>query len=226
MSLGSVESQYLVGSASPFGHSISSHSGGRGTHWYLGASPSRRSVQRIKDKVGAVLVPSNKGAWPEVRDQLNRLLRGWSNYFGYGTRLQAYRAVDNHVYDHVRHFLAQAAQGAGPRHADTSHANSCSGSLAFWRLRRVHLGPRRGPSRRSQSESRMREIRTSGSMSGNDGLGPFFRNRFADVVGIVSCIGDDDLGGRALEQCSSLRGIAFLASREDEAHGASQSTHC
>jgi len=65
-----------------------------------------------------VLVPSNKGAWPEVRDQLNRLLRGWSNYFGYGTRLQAYRAVDNHVYDHVRHFLAKRhkVQSRGSRH--------------------------------------------------------------------------------------------------------------
>ena len=26
-------------------------------------------------------------------------------YFGYGTRLPAYRAVDNHVYDRVRAFL-------------------------------------------------------------------------------------------------------------------------
>ena len=29
----------------------------------------------------------NTSAWPEVRDRLNRLLRGWSAYFGYGTRL-------------------------------------------------------------------------------------------------------------------------------------------
>ena len=29
--------------------------------------------------------PGNQGAWPEVRDHLNRILRGWSNYFGYGT---------------------------------------------------------------------------------------------------------------------------------------------
>jgi hypothetical protein len=28
-----------------------------------------------------------------VRNRLNRLLLGWSTYFGYGTRLQAYRAV-------------------------------------------------------------------------------------------------------------------------------------
>lgn len=41
-----------------------------------GASPSRKSVQRLKDKVGEILVPGNTGAWTEVRDRLNRLLRG------------------------------------------------------------------------------------------------------------------------------------------------------
>ena len=44
------------------------------------------------------------GAWHEVRDRLNRLVGGWAAYFGYGTRLMACRAVDNHVYDRVRHF--------------------------------------------------------------------------------------------------------------------------
>jgi RNA-directed DNA polymerase len=43
---------------------------------YLGASPSAKSVQRLKDKLGSILVPGNKGAWPEVRDSLTRLLRG------------------------------------------------------------------------------------------------------------------------------------------------------
>jgi len=40
--------------------------------------------------------------WPEVRDQLNRILRGWSNYFSYGTTISANRAVDNYVYERVR----------------------------------------------------------------------------------------------------------------------------
>src|SRR6188768_3225495 len=45
-----------------------------GGRWYLGASPSKKSVRRIKTKVGELLTPGNKGAWPEVRTRLNRLL--------------------------------------------------------------------------------------------------------------------------------------------------------
>ena len=44
-----------------------------GGRWYLGASPSKKSVRRIKTKVGELLTPGNKGAWPEVRTRLNRL---------------------------------------------------------------------------------------------------------------------------------------------------------
>ena len=57
------------------------------------------------------------------------MLRGWSGYFGYGTRLQAYRAVDAHVYGRVRNFLVKRhkVQGRGTR---TSRTISCSGSSA------------------------------------------------------------------------------------------------
>ena len=55
----------------------------KGGRWYLGASPSKKSVQRIKTKIGVLLTPGNKGAWPEVRMRLNRLLGGWSAYFSY-----------------------------------------------------------------------------------------------------------------------------------------------
>ncbi len=72
---------------------------------YLGASPSKKSVSRLRQKVGDVLVPHNVAPWTEVRDRLNSILRGWSNYFGYGTRLVAYRAVDQYVYERVRNFL-------------------------------------------------------------------------------------------------------------------------
>jgi RNA-directed DNA polymerase len=109
-------------------------------HWYLGASPSKKSVQRIKNKVGEMLKAGDKSAWPMVRARLNRLLTGWSAYFGYGTRLQAYRAIDHHVYDRVRHFLVQRhkVQGRGTRRFSR---DAVYGELGVLLLRRIHLGP-------------------------------------------------------------------------------------
>ena len=74
---------------------------------YLGASPSKISVSRLKQKVGALLRPSEKGAWPDVRNRLNALLRGWCTYFCYGTTMIAYRAVERNVYNRVRRFLVE-----------------------------------------------------------------------------------------------------------------------
>src|ERR1700758_1323263 len=74
-------------------------------HRYLGAAPSDKSVRRLTAKVGELLVPGNHDPWEKVRDRLNAMLRGWSGYFSYGTRLMAYRAVDNYVGEAVRHFL-------------------------------------------------------------------------------------------------------------------------
>ena len=81
--------------------------------WYLSASPSKKSVQRFKTKVGNLLMPGNNDPWPEVRDTLNRSLRGWSNYFGYGTCRSAFRGVDRYVYERVRDFLARRHKVAG-----------------------------------------------------------------------------------------------------------------
>jgi RNA-directed DNA polymerase len=106
---------------------------------YMGASPSKKSVARLRAKVNAVLIPGNKGTWAEVRDRLNRILRGWSNYYNYGTRRQAYRAADNHTAERVRHFLRQR------RHVPTRGTRLLAnevifGSLGVLRLRDVHLG--------------------------------------------------------------------------------------
>src|SRR4051812_28421609 len=109
-------------------------------HWYLGASPSKKSVQRIKTKVGDIPVSGNKEPWPKVCHRLNRLLLGWSAYFGYGTRMPAYRAVDNHVDDRARAFLRKRhkVQGRGTRRFSDDQV---FGALGVLRLRRVHLGP-------------------------------------------------------------------------------------
>jgi RNA-directed DNA polymerase len=108
---------------------------------YLGAAPSKKSVARLRQKVNEVLVPSNTGTWPDVRDRLNQILRGWSSYFSYGTRLMAYRAVDNHVASRVRHFLRRRRQL--PSRGTRVLANEVIfGPLGVLRMRRVHLGAR------------------------------------------------------------------------------------
>ena len=42
------------------GYTVSPQRYGKDGHWYLGASPSRKSVQRIKTKIGDLLASSNK----------------------------------------------------------------------------------------------------------------------------------------------------------------------
>jgi RNA-directed DNA polymerase len=122
------------------GYTFGSHCYRKDGHWYLGASPSQKSVLRLKAKVDDILVPGNMGAWPDVRDRLNRLLRGWAAYFDHGTRLMAYRAVDNHVYDRVRNFLARRHQ-VPSRGTRRFPREVVFGELGVLRLRRLHLGP-------------------------------------------------------------------------------------
>src|SRR6201998_2224169 len=76
------------------GYSFGPHRYKANGKWYLSASPSKKSVQRLKTKVGNLLVAGNNDPWPEVRDTLNRFLLGWSNYFCHGTRRSAFRSVD------------------------------------------------------------------------------------------------------------------------------------
>jgi RNA-directed DNA polymerase len=107
---------------------------------YLGASPSKKSVRRLTTKVGELLAPGNQDPWPKVRNRLNAILRGWSAYFSHGTRLMAYRAVDNHVYDAVRHFLSRRHK-VRSRGTRSFPAAEIFGTYGVLRLRRVHLGP-------------------------------------------------------------------------------------
>jgi RNA-directed DNA polymerase len=109
-------------------------------HWYLGAAPAEKAVQRVKGRIRQILRPGNQASWAEVKTDLNRVLRGWATYFSYGTRLMAYRAVDRYVDDRVRHFL-------GRRHKVPTRGTrrfpgvAVFGELGVFQLRRLHLGP-------------------------------------------------------------------------------------
>jgi RNA-directed DNA polymerase len=122
------------------GYSFGPHRMRTNGHEYLGASPSKKSVSKLRQKVGDLLVRQNVAPWTEVRDRLNRMLRGWSNYFGYGTRLMAYRAVDWYVYNGVRSFLRRRHKV--PSRGRTLYSDAVVfGTLGVLRLRDVHIGP-------------------------------------------------------------------------------------
>ena len=122
------------------GYSFGPHRMRTNGYEYLGASPSKKSVSKLRQKVGDLLVRQNVAPWTEVRDRLNRVLRGWSNYFGYGTRLMAYRTVDWYVYNGVRSFLRRRHKV--PSSGRTLYSDAVVfGTLGVLRLRDVHLGP-------------------------------------------------------------------------------------
>jgi RNA-directed DNA polymerase len=120
------------------GYSFGPHHHKANGKWYLGASPSKKSVQRLKTKVHDLLVPTNLAPWVEVRDTLNRSLRGWSNYFCYGTRGGAFRSIDHYVTERVRAFLARRhkVQGRGNRRFTFGVIHGDRGVLGLERLPR------------------------------------------------------------------------------------------
>jgi RNA-directed DNA polymerase len=118
------------------GYSFGPHCHRQQGRWFTGASPSKKSVQRLKDKLGAILVPGNKGPWDGVRGTVNRLLRGWCGYFSPGTHYVTDRAIEEHLYDRVRNFLVQRhkmpSRSIGPFRKD-----AVFGDLGMPRLRHL-----------------------------------------------------------------------------------------
>jgi RNA-directed DNA polymerase len=123
------------------GYSFGPHHFGANGKWYLGASPSKKSVQRFKTTVRKLLVPGNHDPWPEVGDRLNRSLHGWFGYFSYGTYRRVHRGVDRYVYERVRDFLVRRHKVAG-RGTRRFSTDIVYGELALLRLERL---PRNAP---------------------------------------------------------------------------------
>ncbi|HEV2224951.1 MAG TPA: group II intron reverse transcriptase/maturase [Candidatus Acidoferrales bacterium] len=123
------------------GYSFGPHYSGRTGREYIGCSPSKKSVQRIKEKVGDMLQPRNVTPWEETRDRLNQTLSGWKAYFGLGSTSKPYEVIDEHVEERVRHFLRRRhkVQTQGTREFSMQRI---FGELGVFRLR--------GPMRRRQ----------------------------------------------------------------------------
>jgi RNA-directed DNA polymerase len=117
------------------GYTYGPDRGRKDGRWYLSAKPSKKSVRRVKEAVRNVLWPGNQDPWPEVASRLNRILRGWANYFSYGTTLRGYRTVDRYVEVSVREFLKRRHKVRYGRGTRQFPGERIFGALGIQRLR-------------------------------------------------------------------------------------------
>src|SRR5437899_776956 len=104
---------------------------------YLAASPSKKSIQRLKKGVYEMLRPCKTAGWEQVCDRLNAKLRGWQTYFSYGSLSKAYRIVDSYVYNCVRHFLRRRHKATNSRGTRQFSAAVVYGERGVHRLQRA-----------------------------------------------------------------------------------------
>lgn len=86
-----------------FGLMVSRKTGVR----YLGVTPSKKRVKRIRQSLRAVLRPGNQSQIGDVVAEVNRRLVGWANYFSVGTTSRVYRAMDEYTGMLLRRFLVR-----------------------------------------------------------------------------------------------------------------------
>ena len=77
-------------------------------HAYLGLRPSKKKVQALFARISGMTSRRTLLLDGQVMTVgLNRVLRGWSNYFSLGSVSKAYRAVDAHVTSRLRRWLCE-----------------------------------------------------------------------------------------------------------------------
>ncbi len=84
----------------------------QGRDWrYLNPCPSRKSMQRERDKLREMTGPALCFMpIPALVDQINEHLRGWSNYFGMGYPRTAFRQINGYVQERLARHLQRRSQ--------------------------------------------------------------------------------------------------------------------
>jgi len=93
-----------------FGRCYSSKTG----RAYLGTQPSRKAIRKLCESVSEAT--DRKKTWlapQEIVSRLNRMLRGWANYFQLGPVSKAYRAVHRLVTRQLRRWLCKKHKAVG-----------------------------------------------------------------------------------------------------------------
>ena len=81
---------------------------------YLGSRPSKKSIQRMVESISVQTERKTLCLDADiVVARLNRMLRGWANYFCLGPVSKSYRAVDAHTTRRLRQWLCHKHKISG-----------------------------------------------------------------------------------------------------------------
>lgn len=124
--------------------------------------PSRRSMQRIRDKIRMLIGPETRVPLSEKTAQLNPVLRGWGVYYSWLNAARHFRLIDKFVEYKLRRWLRDKRQ--------RRHRAFWRTSRAFWQealcFGGAHCAHVLNAAGGRLPESRMTENVTYGSMRG------------------------------------------------------------
>src|SRR5208283_3360472 len=108
---------------------------------YLGARPARKKVLGVCHKLNELASRLPTFIRPEALVyQVNQVLRGWANYFNYGTYTSAFQLVHLHACRRVRRWLRRKYKfvGQGYRQYPNERLEQELGLLNLTRFPRRH----------------------------------------------------------------------------------------
>ena len=83
----------------------------KGRNWlYLNVFPSKQAVVRLRDRIRWITRSGYKKPLSEVVCEVDAILHGWANYFGYGYPRKAFRQINYFVQCRFRRFLRNRSQ--------------------------------------------------------------------------------------------------------------------
>ena len=79
---------------------------------YFQCWPSRRAMQRVRERIKAITAPRHRLPEPiePIVAEVNRVVRGWGAYFRVGNSTRKFRAVDRYVRERLVIFLVNKAR--------------------------------------------------------------------------------------------------------------------
>jgi RNA-directed DNA polymerase len=103
-------------------------------HRYLQRWPSRRAMQRVRDRVKAITAPRQRLPEPiePIVAEVNQAVRGWGAYFRVGNSARKFMDVDHYVRERLAKFLAKKAGRGG--HQRTRYTWAFFSKLGVYQL--------------------------------------------------------------------------------------------